>query len=171
MDTLDDIILDEISEQTLNQELDALESGLKLDVFIIDAGWDSVAHQVLHREMPLIKTYLTTHNLYVLTPEQSIRLLTSHPQMIGKDPILMVVDKFARALANPHGYGARIHLGTISEEHHVLWLIRMFLQIVNNHSETLDIAYTFQQYNYKEGIKGTVEIVMESFGNRVQGGH
>ena len=66
----------------------------------------------------------------------------------------MVVDRLAQKLNNPHGYGARIMLGNIHDRERVDWLIKMFLRVVNTHAETLDIAYTVQQYNYKEGHPG-----------------
>ncbi len=181
MDEIADFeIMDEIAdnEKKLHEdglmlfpEFDALESGLKLDVYIIDSGWDSVAHRVLEGAEDLFETYLSDHNLYKLTRDQSIELLRKHPDIIGKDPVVMVVDKLARVLENPSGYGARLMLGLVHDKQRVEWLIKMFLRVVNTHAETLDIAHTFQEMNYKEGIKGTVEIVMESIGTQFQAGH
>lgn len=139
------------------------ESNLRLDIFIIDSGWDSVAHRVLNNSMDLLKNYLKKHNLYVLSPEQSMQVLMAHSDLIGRDPILMVVDRLAAKLNNPHGFGARLILGHIHDEHRVDWLIKMFVKIVNTHFEALDIAYTFQQYNHKIGVKGAIDIIMESF--------
>ena len=36
----------------------------------------------------------------------------------------------------------------------------MFVRIVNDREEILDIAHTFSKYNHKEGIKGAIDIIM-----------
>jgi hypothetical protein len=156
----------EIEQSETNVSIEDLDSLLRLDIYVIDSGWDSVAHRVLCNSLDLIKNYLVNHNLYVLSPDQSTKLLSAHSELIEKDPVLMVVDPLALKLRNPHGYGARLVLGQIYDESRVEWLIRMFLRVVNTHSETLDIAHTFQEYNYREGVKGAVEIVFESFGDK-----
>lgn len=152
----------DVLEQALDDRLD-LSS--RLDVYIVDSGWDSVAHRVLNRSLDLFKSYLRIHNLYILSTEQSVQLLTEHSDLLGKDPVILVVDPLARALNNPSGYGARVVLGLIEDEHRVEWLIKMFLRVVNTHIKTLDIAHTFREHNHKEGVKGAVEIIVESFGH------
>lgn len=156
----------EIEQSETNVSIEDLDSLLRLDIYVIDSGWDSVPHRVLCNSLDLIKNYLTNHNLYVLSPDQSTKLLSSHPELIERDPILMVVDPLALKLNNAHGYGARLVLGQIYDESRIEWLIRMFLRVVNTHTETLDIAHTFQRYNYREGVKGAIEIVFESFGDK-----
>ena len=142
-----------------------IESRLRLDIYIIDSGWDSLAHNYLQSVIDLFKAYLTDHNLYILSPEQSVAFLKEHPRLIGKDPIIAVVDKLARALDNPDGFGTRLELGLIKDPYRIEWLIKMFLRIVNDRKEILDIAYTFRKYNHKEGIRGAIEIIMESLGH------
>jgi len=139
-----------------------------LDIYIIDSGWDTVAHRVLQRSMPLVKSYLKEHNLFVLSQEYSLEVLRNHPELIGKDPVIMVVDRLARKLKNPHGFGARVMLGQVHLESHVFKLIKMFLRIVNTHEQALDIAHTFQEHNYKEGVKGALDIIIESFGKEAE---
>ena len=154
---------------SMSLSADSIKSRLRLDVYVIDSGWDSLAHDVLHGSMALFKNYLTNHNLYLLTHEQSVEYLKNHPELVGQDPILIVVDHLAKKLHNPHGYGTLISLGLINDRARVEWLIKMFLKIINTHNKTLDIAYTFQQHNHKEGIKGAVDIIMESIGEKTMG--
>ena len=142
--------------------LEDLDSHLRLDIYIVNSGWDSMQSRVLMKSLDLIKAYIKRHNLFILSPEQSVRMLSAHPDMIGKDPLIIVVDKLAQQLKSPHGYGAQVALGLCHDEARVQWLIRMFLRVVNTHSETLDIAYTFQEFNHKEGVKGAIEIMVES---------
>ena len=159
-----DLPIEKEAHSLMSSSLVSMKDRLRLDVYVIDSGWDSVAHSVLQRSMDLFKTYLTDHNLYLLSHEQSAEYLKAHPELIGQDPILIVVDHLAKKLHNPQGFGTLIALGLIKDRARVEWLIKMFLKIINTHTETLDIAYTFQQYNHKEGVKGTVDIIMESVG-------
>ena len=139
-----------------------IESDLRLDIYIIDSGWESLAHTYLASVIDLFKAYLTEHNLYILSPEQSIAFLKEHPHYIGRDPIIAVVDKIARTLNNPEGFGAQLELGLIEDPHRIEELIKMFVRIVNNKDRILEIAHAFRKYNHKEGIKGALDIVMEA---------
>ena len=150
-----------------SSSMDSLKARLSLDVYVIDSGWDSLAHNVLHGSMDLFKNYLKSHNLYILSHEQSTEYLRKHPELVGQDPILIVVDHLAKKLHNPNGFGTLIALGLINDRARLEWLIKMFIKIINTHNKTLDIAYTFQQHNHKEGIKGAVEIIMESVGQKL----
>lgn len=144
----------------------SIESHSRLDIYIIDSGWDSLPHRVLHRSLDLFKAYLTDHNVYVLTPEQSTAFLKQYPDLIGKDPIIAIVDGLARKLSNPSGFGTRLELGLVNDAYRLEYLLKMFLQIVNTKTDILDIAYTFREHNHMEGVKGAIDIIMESFGNR-----
>ncbi len=150
----------------VEKAIESIDAQSRLDIYIIDSGWDSLAHRVLQHSLDLFTAYLTEHNVYVLTPEQSTAFLKEHPELIGKDPIIAIVDDLARKLNNPHGFGTRLELGLVNDAFRLECLLKMFLQIVNDKMNIFDIAYTFRKHNHKEGIKGAVEIIMESFGNR-----
>ena len=146
-----------------DQEID---SDLRLDIYIIDSGWESLAHTYLASVIDLFKAYLTEHNLYILSPEQSIAFLKEHPHYIGRDPIIVVVDKIARTLNNPEGFGTQLELGLIKEPYRIEAMIKMFVRIVNDKEMILDIAYTFRKYNHKEGIQGALDIILATLGHR-----
>ena len=137
-----------------------IESDLRLDIYIIDSGWESLAHTYLASVIDLFKAYLTEHNLYILSPEQSVAFLQEHPHYIGRDPIILVVDKIARTLNNPEGFGAQVELGLIKDPHRIEGLIKMFVRIVNNKDKILEIGHAFREYNHKEGTKGALDIIM-----------
>ena len=141
-----------------------LEQELCLDTYIIDSGWDSVAHRALEGAMGQLVPLLSGQRLFRLSPEQSIAFLKEHAELIGKDPIVVVVDRLARKLENPGGYGVRLCLGMIQDPQRLDWVLRLFARIVNTHAETLDIAYTFSRFSHKLGVQGAVEIIMESIG-------
>ena len=74
------------------------------------------------------------------------------------------MDDLARKLNNPHVSNAPGTSGLLNDAFRLECLLKMFLQIVNDKMNIFDIAYTFRKHNHKEGIKGAVEIIMESFG-------
>jgi hypothetical protein len=58
-----------------------IEPDLRLDIYVIDSGWESLAHSYLASVIDLFKAYLTEHNLYILSRDQSIAFLMDHPQL------------------------------------------------------------------------------------------
>lgn len=143
-----------------------IESDSGLDIYIIDSGWESLAHTYLASVIDLFKAYLTEHNLYILSPEQSIAFLKKHPHSIGRDPIIVAVDKIARTLNNPEGFGTQLELGLIKDPHRIEELIKMFVRIVSNKDKILEIAHAFRKYNHKEGIGGALDIIMATLDHR-----
>ncbi|HSI83267.1 MAG: hypothetical protein ACAI35_04175 [Candidatus Methylacidiphilales bacterium] len=140
------------------------------DVFVIDSGWNVPAHHVLKAERVLFSQFLKQHNLYVLDKEQSQAFLREHPNLIGKDPIVAIVDKESMEKGNSAGFGARLELGLVKDRDRVVWLLKMILRIVNNRRACLNLTRTIRAATHKEGFKGAVEIIMESIGQHGPGG-
>ena len=151
--------------------MEQIDSHLNLDIYIIDSGWNSLAHRHLEGELELFKAYIIEHNVHVLSRKQSVAFLKRHHELIGRDPIIAVVDRLARNMNNPDGFGTCLELGMIDDPARIDWLLKMFVRVINSKSEILDIANTFRKHNYKEGIKGTIEIIMESLGGRGHQNH
>lgn len=61
-------------------------------IFIMDSGWNSVAHKVLQENFALIRDLQKEDPIYVLSREQSIEFLRQHPERIGKEPTIGVHD-------------------------------------------------------------------------------
>jgi len=142
----------------------ARDAIMRLDVYVVDSGLDALPRQVLRRFEKIMERFLDSHNLHVLSEEESIEFLKDFPQYVGRDPLLAVVDPLARKMKNPKGFGAVVALGHIDSETRIEALIKMFLRLVRSHKGTLDIAYSFREQNHKRGMKGAVDIVMESIG-------
>ncbi|PTY01921.1 hypothetical protein DB346_10755 [Verrucomicrobia bacterium LW23] len=140
------------------------------DVYVIDSGWNVPAHHVLKAERVLFSQFLKQHRLYVLTKEQSQEFLRENPSLIGKDPIVAIVDKESLVKGNPAGFGARLELGLVKDRDRVVWLLKMILRIVNNRRACLNLTRTIRDATHKEGFKGAVEIIMESIGQHGPGG-
>ena len=80
----------------------------RFEVYVIDSGWPTPTAEVVRRSMPLFAKYLRRHAVYILTPDQSTQFLRKHPQLLGKDPIIAVLDREAIRRESAGGIGARL---------------------------------------------------------------
>jgi len=149
----------------------------QLDVYVIDSGWDCTAHSVVSHSIDILKGTLNDHNLYVMTPEQSNTFLKRFPGFAGQDPILVVIDPSARKKKDPDGFGVAFVLGPkeilpesfrhpYGSKIHYESMVRMFCRIINGHDGQAHIASAFRKYCLREGLRGGIEILMESMGRK-----
>ncbi len=64
----------------------------RFHVFLIDTCWNGPVSKVLQEHMPLFHHYHPQDPLYILTREQSIKILKKAPEHIGRDPMVVVYD-------------------------------------------------------------------------------
>ncbi|MCX6348352.1 MAG: hypothetical protein NTV79_02465 [Candidatus Aureabacteria bacterium] len=137
----------------------------RLDIYIIDSGWGSTAHRVLAKNLDIIQSYMVPgDNLFILSPPQSIEFLKSHPGLIRRDPLVVMIDRLAEKLKNTSGYGIRLSLGGIHRVSHIETAIKALLQLINNRRKMPDLCLAVREHLHKADIKGAVEIIMEEFG-------
>ena len=83
-------------------------------IFIVDAGWNSVAHRVLVENFALLRGLQKDDPIYVLTREQSIEFQRRHGTRIGRDPIIAVHDLAAMDKTGTTDFhGFRLSLGLL----------------------------------------------------------
>ena len=130
--------------------------------FIIDSGWKSHSARVLRENFHMIREFENHDPLYVLTHEQSIELIRANPDLIGKDPILLVHDLHAKGGRGPSGYhGFRLCLGAIKTPEQALKAMQEFLQFVAAHRKSPDIEKDIQQKLHRQGVAGAIEVIRE----------
>jgi hypothetical protein len=135
--------------------------GKKLDIYIIDTGWNEEAREVLDNHLDLFESFLADHNTFALTPEQSKEFLSQYIELIGEDPILVMVDSDARVEKSRHGYGVRICLGAMPPER-IRDHLKRLLQIVCDHRKSHeDILRKVRKEAHKEGFDGAMELIGE----------
>src|SRR4051795_5815136 len=71
--------------------------------FLIDTGWNGPVSKVLRSQLPLFQQYNPHDPLYLLTHEQSARILRNAPEHIGLDPIVVVYDLLRPGEPDPDG--------------------------------------------------------------------
>jgi hypothetical protein len=128
--------------------------------------------EVVRRSMPLVAKYLRRHAVYILTADQSERFLQGHPQLLGKDPIIAVLDREAIRRESAGGIGARLLLGRVRDEHRALALLKMLLRILNTPELAADLPGSIRRFVHREGVAGAVETIMSAAGHlEAESGH
>jgi hypothetical protein len=138
----------------------------RFHIFLVDTGWNTHLSQVLRSHMPLIHEFHPQDPIYVLSREQSIRVLKNAPEHIGLDPILIVYDLLAPT--NLSGKkaeryrGFRLNLGLLKHPEQALHKLQQFLRFISCHrtSDRLDIEV--QRELHKEGLGNMVRILREA---------
>ena len=144
----------------------------RFEVYVIDSGWKTEAGETLRESMELFTKYLKDHDVYVLDEDQSEDFLQHHPQLLGKDPIVAVLDRAAIERGSSDGIGARLLLGRIHDKTRVQSLLKMLLRIVNTRQLARDLPKAVREEVHREGVSGAIEVIMETTGHiEAEAGH
>lgn len=147
--------------------LEALNSDdPRFHIFLVDTGWNTHLSHVLKTHLPLIHEFHPQDPLYVLTREQSIKVLKSAPEHIGLDPILVVYDLHAPAGvsgAKAERYrGFRLNLGLLKNSDQALHKLQQFLRFISCHRTSQRLDHEVQRELHKEGLSNMVRILKEA---------
>jgi hypothetical protein len=136
--------------------------GPRFQIFIIDAGWDSAAHRVLHRNFGLLRELQKGEPIYVLSREKSIEFIRRHRALlIGKDPIIAVHDMDALGSSGTAGFhGFRLHLGLLRTEGQALLALQEFSRFLSANRQSADLEALIRAQRRREGFLGAIEIVL-----------
>lgn len=130
--------------------------------FLIDSGWKSTAARVVRENFSMIREFQNDDPLYVLSREQSVKLIRDNPELIGKDPIILVHDLQAKGGRGESGYhGFRLCLGLIKNSQQALKAMQEFLRFVHNHRTCADIELAIRQRLHRQGLEGAIEVIRE----------
>jgi len=108
----------------------------------------------------------------VVSEDQSEEFLQDHPQLLGKDPIVAVLDRAAIDRASQKGIGARLLLGRVHDRNRVQALLKMLLRIVNTRQLAEDLPGSVRREVHREGVSGAIEVIMTTTGHiETESGH
>ena len=131
--------------------------------FVIDAGWKTEPSKVLRDNFHMIRLFQNNDPLYILNREQSIALIRANPDLIGKDPILLVHDLHARGGRGESGYhGFRLCLGLINNPQQALAALQKFLRFVQQHRGSEVIEKHIRDKLHRKGLENAIEVMRES---------
>ncbi len=138
----------------------------RFHVFLIDTGWNGPVSKVLHEHMPLFHHYHPQDPVYILSREQSIKILKKAPENIGRDPMIVVYDIYrpkknqSKEKANYHGF--RLNLGIIKNPEQALVKLQEFLKFVATHRTAECLSFEVERELHREGVSNMVKLLREA---------
>jgi hypothetical protein len=120
----------------------------------------------LRSQLPLFREYHPKDPLYILTQEQSVRILKNAPEHIGLDPIVVVYDLHSppqsRSESTENYRGFRLNLGLIKNPEQALQRLQHFIRFValNRKSECLECEV--RRELHKEGMSNWVKVLRDA---------
>jgi hypothetical protein len=139
-------------------------------IFIIDSGWNSVARKVLRHNFVLVRRLHRDDPIYLLSRKKSRDFIHRHRSLIGRDPIIVAHDLDAMQQHGDAGFhGIHLHLGILRTPRQVLTALQTFARFLRVHRESPDLEADIRSELRREGIVGTVEILLHKV-PRVIGG-
>jgi hypothetical protein len=138
----------------------------RFHIFLIDTGWNMPVSKVLHDQMPLFHQYHPEDPLYILTKEQSVKVLKKAPEHIGRDPMVVVYDMYkpsgvkTKEKANYHGF--RLNLGIIKNPEQALAKLQEFLKFVAKNRMADCLSCEVERELHREGLGNMVKLLREA---------
>ena len=139
---------------------------LRFHIFLIDTGWNRPISEALRSQFPLFRSYQPKDALYILTQEQSVRVLKSAPDHIGLDPIILVYDLHAPAGAKGEHVGKyrgfRLNLGLFRNPQQALQRLQHFVRFIATHRTSDRLLADVRREMHQEGLENLVKIIGEA---------
>ncbi len=143
-------------------EATAHEYQPRFHFFIIDSGWKSISARVIRENFDMIREFQNNDPLYILTRDQSIKMIRENPDLIGKDPLILVHDLHAKGGRGEDGYhGFRLCLGLIKKSEQALFAMQEFLRFVHNHRHSANIEKDIKERLHRKGLEGAIEVLRD----------
>ena len=151
-----------IEPQTAREEAEDKLAAPRFQIFIVDGGWNSPAHKVLHENFGMLRDLTKGNPIYVLSREKSIEFILSQPSLLGKGPAIIVHDLAAlREGGTGSFHGFRLHLGLMHSEEQALLALELFARFLATHSRSVDLEAEIRRDLRREGIIGAIEIILD----------
>jgi hypothetical protein len=129
-------------------------------VFVIDTGWNEVAHKVLRKQIPLFDKLIGDTPTYWLDRPTSVALLRRHRELIGRDPIVCVHDLLAVKRRGTQGvHGLRLHLGLLRSEDALTRALQMVMRFLSRDQVSNNFEAEVRSRLQLEGLKGAIAIM------------
>ena len=135
----------------------------RFDIFLLDTGWNSSVARLVREQVPVIFRYHPQDSLYILSKEQSLSIIKRDPELIGKDPIILVYDLFGSSAGGSKNYrGFRLNLGLIRHAEQALARLQDFVRFIVVHRQTADIEREVNRELHRDGLQGMLKILTET---------
>ncbi len=135
----------------------------RFDIFLLDTGWNSSVARLVREQVPVIFRYHPEDSLYILSPEQSLSIIRRNPELIGKDPLILVYDRYGPGAQGSRNYrGFRLNLGMIRHPEQALARLQDFVRFVAVHRDSTCLSCEVNRELHREGFDGMLKVLTES---------
>jgi hypothetical protein len=138
----------------------------RFHIFVIDTGWNGPVSKVLHSQFALFRAYHPKDPLYILTQEQSVRVLQRAPEHISLDPIIVVYDLHSPAHAkgeSAENYrGFRLNLGLFKNPEQALQRLQHLVRFIAVHRTSESLISDLRREMHQEGLENLIKIMGEA---------
>jgi hypothetical protein len=138
----------------------------RFHIFLIDTGWNRPVSEALRSQFNLFRAYHPKDPLYILTQEQSFRVLQGAPEHISLDPIIVVYNLHSPAHAKGESAGNyrgfRLNLGLFKNPEQALQRFQHFVRFIAVHRASDSLLSDVRREMHREGLENLVKIMGEA---------
>jgi hypothetical protein len=135
----------------------------RFDVFLIDTRWNAPVSRAVHEHVPQIHQLHPQDSLYILDRHQATEVLRLVPELIGKDPLILVYDLYSTSETQACRYrGFRLCLGLFRNGEQALFKLQEFLRFIAQHRTSRHLDFEVRRLLHREGLDGMIKILTET---------
>ena len=149
--------------QTRHMEQPLSPDAKRFDIFLIDTCWNCPVSRQVHENIPHMHQLHPQDSLYILDRQQSLEVLRLIPELIGKDPVILVYDLYSGKESHKNRYrGFRLCLGLFRHGEQALAKLQEFLRFIAEHRTAHCLDCEVRRVLHREGLEGMVKILGET---------
>jgi hypothetical protein len=135
----------------------------RFDVFLIDSCWNGPVSRVVREHVPHIHQLHPHDSLYILDRQQSLEVIRILPELIGKDPVILVYDLYSGNASHKNRYrGFRLCLGLFRNGEQALAKLQEFVRFIAEHRTAHNLQAEVLRVLHREGFEGMIKVLTET---------
>ncbi len=135
----------------------------RFDIFLIDTCWNGPVSRVVHEHVPQMHQLHPQDSFYILDRQQSLEVIRLLPELIGKDPVILVYDLYSGNESLKNRYrGFRLCLGLFRHGEQALAKLQEFLRFVAEHRTAHCLDCEVRRTLHREGLDGMIKVLSET---------
>jgi len=135
----------------------------RFDIFLIDTCWNCPVSRVVQEHVPNMHQLHRQDSLYILDRQQSVEVIRLLPELIGKDPVILVYDLYSSNESHTKRYrGFRLCLGLFRHGEQALAKLQEFLRFVAEHRTAHCLDAEVRRVLHREGLDGMIRVLSET---------
>jgi hypothetical protein len=135
----------------------------RFDIFLIDSCWNGPVSRAVHENVPHMHQLHPQDSLYILDRQQSLVVIRLVPELIGKDPVILVYDLYSGNVSHENRYrGFRLCLGLFRHGEQALAKLQEFLRFIAEHRTAHCLDFEVRRELHREGLDGMIKVLTEN---------